>query len=76
MVKALLQLDGFPPMACAVYYFDLFDAQVSNGGVDRYFDNVAARLDDAGAVPGNHAARCHTELPGHEKLIISPHQSL
>ncbi|MBV7454621.1 hypothetical protein KW843_09085 [Acidovorax sp. sif1233] len=48
--------DGFAPLARAVYYFDLFDAQVSNGGVDQYFDNVAAHLDDASAVPGIIAA--------------------
>ena len=42
---------GFAPLVRAVYYFDLFDAQVSNGGVDQYFDNVAARLNDADAVP-------------------------
>lgn len=48
--------DGFAPLVRAVYYFDLFDAQVSNGGVDQYFANVAAHLDDAGAVPGIIAA--------------------
>jgi len=48
--------DGFAPLVRAVYYFDLFDAQVSNGGVDQYFDNVAAHLDDAAAVPSIIAA--------------------
>ena len=48
--------EGFAPLVRAVYYFDLFDAQVSNGGVDQYFDNVAAHLDDADAVPGIIAA--------------------
>jgi hypothetical protein len=35
----------------AIYYFDQFDAQVSNGGVDQYFDNVLAHLSDASRVP-------------------------
>lgn len=43
--------DAFAPHVRAVYYFDLFDAQVSNGGVDQYFDNVAAHLSNAAQVP-------------------------
>lgn len=43
--------DDFAPHVRAVYYFDLFDAQVSNGGVDQYFDNVASRLPNAADVP-------------------------
>lgn len=48
--------DDFAPLVRAVYYFDLFDAQVSNGGVDQYFSNVAAHLADASMVPGIIAA--------------------
>jgi len=48
--------DGFAPHIAAVYWFDLFDAQVSNGGVDQYFDNVLAQQDDADAVPALIAA--------------------
>lgn len=46
----------FAPHIRAVYWFDLFDAQVSNGGVDQYFDNVLAHLDDANGVPALIAA--------------------
>lgn len=42
---------AFAPHVQAVYYFDLFDAQVSNGGVGQYVGNVLARLPDAGRVP-------------------------
>lgn len=47
---------AFAPHVRAVYYFDLFDAQVSNGGVDQYFDNAAARMDEAAQVPALIAA--------------------
>ncbi|BEP96966.1 hypothetical protein GmRootA79_53510 (plasmid) [Acidovorax sp. A79] len=58
IVDSLCDADpsAFAPHLRAVYCFDLFDAQVSNGGVDQYFDNVAAHLDDANAVPGLIAA--------------------
>lgn len=54
IVEALCESgpDGFAPLVRAAYYFDLFDAQISNGGVDQYFGNVAAKLVDASAVPG------------------------
>ncbi len=48
--------DTFAPHVRAVYYFDLFDAQVSNGGVGQYFDNVVARRSDAGQIPAAIAA--------------------
>lgn len=53
IMDALCEADpeDFAPHVRAVYYFDLFDAQVSNGGVDQYFDNVAAHLPDAMQVP-------------------------
>lgn len=58
LVDVLCDADpaDFAPHVQAVYYFDLFDAQVSNGGVDQYFDNVAARLPDAAGVPAIVAA--------------------
>lgn len=41
----------FPPHIRAFYYYDLFDAQVSNGGVDQYFSNLALCLRDFARIP-------------------------
>lgn len=41
----------FPPHIRTFYYYDLFDAQVSNGGVDQYFSNMALCLRDFARVP-------------------------
>ncbi|EJE53903.1 hypothetical protein PMI14_01204 [Acidovorax sp. CF316] len=45
---------GLAPHVRAVFDFDLFDAQVSNGGVDQYFRNVLLeRGGDPGRVPAS-----------------------
>lgn len=41
----------FAPHIRAVYYYDLFDAQVSNGGVDQYFSNLALSVSDFSRIP-------------------------
>lgn len=48
IVEALCDDDAssYAPHVRAVYCFDLFDAQVSNGGVDQYYGNVASAMPD------------------------------
>lgn len=42
---------AYAPHVRAVYCFDLFDAQVSGGGVGQYFDNVASAMADFASMP-------------------------
>ncbi|HBP1105786.1 TPA: hypothetical protein NIB08_000797 [Pseudomonas aeruginosa] len=42
---------AFAPHVRAIYHFDMFDAQVSSGGVAQYFDNVLAHRTDAARIP-------------------------
>lgn len=41
----------YAPHVRAVHCFDLFDAQVSDGGVDQYFANVASAAEDFANMP-------------------------